>query len=89
MVINCIMAISMTLTDLCFTKQKINKNKIYFCKSCLQCFSSKNKSARFKEVCLSINGAQSVRLEKGTIGFKIISRKYQFHLKFMLILSVT
>ena len=70
MVINCIMAISMTLTDLCFTKQKINKNKIYFCKSCLQCFSSKNKSARFKEVCLSINGAQSVRLEKGTIGFK-------------------
>ena len=60
----------MTLTDLCFTKQKINKNKIYFCKSCLQCFSSKNKSARFKEVCLSINGAQSVRLEKGTIGFK-------------------
>ena len=70
MVINCIMAISMTLTDLCFTKQKINKNKIYFCKSCLQCFSSKNKSARFKEVCLSINGAQSVRLEKGTTGFK-------------------
>ena len=25
---------------------------------------------KHKEVCLSINGAQSVRLEKGTIGFK-------------------
>ena len=25
---------------------------------------------KHKEVCLSINGAQSVRLEKGTIGFE-------------------
>ena len=25
---------------------------------------------KHKEVCLSINGVQSVRLEKGTIGFK-------------------
>ena len=56
---------------------------------CLQCFSSRNMLAKHKEVCLSMNGAQSVRLEKGTTGFKIISRKYQFHLKFMLILSVT
>ena len=40
------------------------------------------------EVCLSINGAQAVTLEKGAIEFKIILNNYQFHLKFMLILSV-
>ena len=51
-----------------FNKTK-NKNKKYFCKSCLQCFSSKNVLIDHK-VCLSINGAQSVRLEKGTIEFK-------------------
>ena len=47
-----------------------NENKNYFCKSYLQCFSSKNVLTEHKEVCLSINGAQSVRLEKGTIEFK-------------------
>ena len=47
-----------------------NKNKKYFCKSCLQCFSGKNVLTKHKEVCLSINGVQSVRLEKGTIAFK-------------------
>ena len=52
-----------------FHKTK-NKNKKYFCKSCLQCFSSKNVLTEHKKVCLSINGAQSVRLEKGTIEFK-------------------
>ena len=52
-----------------FHKTK-NKNKKYFCRSCLQCFSSKNMLTKHKEVCLSINGAQSVRLEKGTIEFK-------------------
>ena len=52
-----------------FHKTK-NKNKKYFCKSCLQCFSSKNVLKKHKEVCLSIDGAQSVRLEKGTIEFK-------------------
>ena len=52
-----------------FHKTK-NKNKKYFCKSCLQCFSSKNVLTKHKAACLSINGAQSVRLEKGTIQFK-------------------
>ena len=52
-----------------FLKTK-NKNKKYFCKSYLQCLSSKNVLAEHKKVCLSINGAQSVRLEKGTIEFK-------------------
>ena len=51
-----------------FHKTK-NKNKKYFCKSCLQCFSSKNVLTEHKEICLNINGAQSIRLEKGTIKF--------------------
>ena len=70
-----------------FLKTK-NKNKKYFCKSYLQCLSSKNVLAEHKKVCLSINGAQSVRLEKGTIEFKNYFNKYQFHSKFMLILTV-
>ena len=54
------------MTDLCFTKQRIKRKK-YFCKSCLQCFSSK---IVLTEHFLSINGTQSVRLENGTIEFK-------------------
>ena len=69
MVINHIMCTARILTDLCLTKQK-NKNKKYVCKSCLQRFSCKNVLAKHKEPCLSINGVQSVRLEKGTIEFK-------------------
>ena len=46
------------------------KNKKNFCKSCLQCFSSKNVLTEHKKFCLSINGTQYVRLEKGTIEFK-------------------
>ena len=52
-----------------FHKTK-NKNKKCFCKSCSQCFSSKNVLSNHKKVCLSINGAQSVRLKKGIIDFK-------------------
>ena len=52
-----------------FHKTK-NKNKKCFCKSCLQCFSCKNVLTKQKEVCLSINGAQSVRSEKGTTELK-------------------
>ena len=51
------------LTDLCFTKQKKTKKK-WFCKSCLQCFSSKNILIKHKEKCLSVNGKQSVKLEE-------------------------
>ena len=60
---------SKILTDLCFTKQKI-KTKKKFCKNYLQCFSSKNVLTEYKEDCLSINGAQSVEVEKGTIEFE-------------------
>ena len=49
-----------------FHKTK-NKNKKWFCRSCLQCFSSESVLIKHKEDCLSINGKQSVKLEKGTI----------------------
>ena len=52
-----------------FHKTK-NKNKKWFCKSCLQCFSSESVLIKHKEDCLSINGQQSINLEKGTIEFK-------------------
>ena len=55
------------LTGLCFIK---NKNKKWFCKGCLQCFSCENILIKHKEDCLSINGIQSVEVEEGTIEFK-------------------
>ena len=70
-----------------FHKTK-NKNKKYFRKSCLRCFSSENALTKHKKDCLSINGAQSVKLDKRRIEFKNFSNTYQLHLKFMLILSV-
>ena len=81
------MFISKTLNRFMFHKTK-NKTKKYFCKSCLQCFSSKNLVAKHKEVCLSINGAQSLRLEKETTEFKYYLNKYQLNIKFKLTLSV-
>ena len=69
MMINLITCTLKILTHLCFIKQKI-KNKKWFCKSCLQCFSSENVLLKHKEDCLSINGQQSINLEKGTIEFK-------------------
>ena len=64
-----------------FHKTK-NKNKKYFCKSCLQCFSSKNVLIEHKEVCFSINGAQSVKLEKGITKFKNYLKKILVPFKF-------
>ena len=64
-----------------FYKTKKNKNKKYFCKSCLQCFSSKSVLTEHKEVYFSINGAQSVRLEKGAIEFKNAFKQIQLPLK--------
>ena len=52
-----------------FCKTK-NKNKKWFFKSFLQCFSSENVLIKHKKNCLSINGKQSVKLEKGIIKFK-------------------
>ena len=53
-----------------FDKKTKNKNKKWFCKSCLQCFSSENGLITHKEDCLSIKGQQPIKLEKGTIKFK-------------------
>ena len=47
-----------------------NKNKKYFCKCCLQCFSSEKVLIKHKQNCLIINGKQSVTLKRGSIRFK-------------------
>ena len=47
-----------------------NKNKKWFCKSCLQYFSSESVLTKHNENYLSINGKQSVKLEEGKIGFE-------------------
>ena len=47
-----------------------SKNKKYFCKCCLQCFSSEKVLIEHKENCLIINGKQSVKLKCGSISFK-------------------
>ena len=65
-----------------------NKNKKWFCKSCLQCFSSENVLTKHKQDCFSINGKQSVKLEKGIIEFENYFKQIPVPLKFMLILSV-
>ena len=57
-----------------FHKTK-SKNKKWFCKSCLQCFSSKNVLIKHKEDCLSINGVQSVDVEEGIIKFENYSKQ--------------
>ena len=51
-----------------------NKNKKEFCKSCLQCFSSKNILIKHKEDCLSINGKHR-DVEEGIIKFEDYSRQ--------------
>ena len=52
-----------------FHKTKI-KNKKWFCRSCLQCFSRESVLIKHKENCFSINGKQSVKLEKGILEFE-------------------
>ena len=42
MILLVIMCILKILTGSCLAKLKIKQNKTYFCKSCLQCFSSEN-----------------------------------------------
>ena len=52
-----------------FNKSK-NKNKKYFCKYCLQCFSIEKVLQEHKNVCLKINSKQSVKVKSGSIKFK-------------------
>ena len=49
--------------------EKKQKQKL-FCRSLLQSFSKESVLIKHKENCLSINGKQSVKLEKGIIKFE-------------------
>ena len=69
------MCTSKILTDLFLTKEKA-KIKNSFGISCLQYFSSQNVLNSHKEVCLSINDTQSVRLKKQQLNLKISLSKY-------------
>ena len=75
-----------------FNKTK-NKNKKYFSKYCLQCFSSEKVLTEHKESCLVINGKQNVKLEKGSISFKNYSKQlgapFKIYADFERILSAT
>ena len=51
------------------------KNKKWFCKSCLQCFSSENVLIKHKEDYLSINGVQSADVEEEIIKFENYSKQ--------------
>ena len=52
-----------------------NRSRKWLCRSCLQCSSNTNVLTNHKENCLSINGAQFVKQEKGIIEFKNYCRK--------------
>ena len=57
-----------------FNKPKY-KGKKYYCKNCLQCFSSEKILSEHKEDCLVINGKQNVKLESGFISFENYSKQ--------------
>ena len=57
-----------------FHKTK-HKGKNYFCKSCLQCFSSEKVFIEHKNDCLMINEKQNVKLGKGFIEFKNFNKQ--------------
>ena len=63
-----------------FHKTK-NKNKKWFCRSCLQRLSSESVLIKHKESCLSINGKQSVKIENGIIEFKNYFKQIQVPFK--------
>ena len=66
-----------------------NKNKKYFCKCCLQCFSSGKVLQEHKENCLIINGRQSVKLKHGLISFRNLFKQLSVPCKiYSLILNV-
>ena len=68
-----------------FQKTK-TKNKKWFCKSCLQYFSSKTLLIKHEENYLSVNGKQSIKLEKGLIKsanyFKLIPVPFKIYADF-------
>ena len=62
------LSVSKILTDLCSTRQNV-KIKNHFSWDCLQYFSSENGLVEHKEICLELDGKQSVKLQRGTIKF--------------------
>ena len=76
---------------LMFSKTKC-KNKKWFCKSCLQCFSSEFILNSHKKDSLSINGRQRVKLEKEFIEFnnfnKMIPAPFKIYADFQCLLNI-
>ena len=68
MMINRIMSTSKTLTDLCFTKQRIKTRNTFV--RLVYIVLVVKMYWQNKEVCLSVHGAQYAKLEKETIEFK-------------------
>ena len=64
-----------------------NKNKKYFCKCCLQCFSSEKVLIEHEENCLIMNGKQSVKLKSGSISFKQLLVPFKIYADFECILK--
>ena len=65
---------------LMFNKTR-SKNKKYFCRCCLQYFSSENILTEQKENCSIINAKQNVKLGKGSISFKNYSKQLSVRFK--------
>ena len=70
-----------------FNKTK-SENKKWFCKSCIQCFSSEKILNEQGKDCLFINGGQRIKLEKDLLNLIILIKLFLVILKFMLILNV-
>ena len=71
--------------------QTKSKNKKWFCKSCLQCFSNETVLNKHKKDCLLINGRQRIKLEKRFIEFnnfnKIIPCPFKIYSNFECLLK--
>ena len=59
---------------LMFNKNKC-ENKKWFCRGCLQCFSSEKVLKEHGKNCLIVNGCQGIKLEKGFTEFKNFNRQ--------------
>ena len=73
-----------------FNKTK-SKNKKWFCKSCLCCFSGKKVLIEHDKDCLIVNGRQRIRLEKIFIEFndfnKMIPSPFKIYADFEYLLK--
>ena len=58
-----------------------NENKKYFCKCCLQCFTSEKVLIEHKQNCLMINAKQSIKLKSGSISFKSYFKQFSVPFK--------